>query len=58
MNKVEEFLKFRKQFTKREWIELNQAIDMRLNAKADQLELDDLDIKIITEKLSAHKERS
>lgn len=52
MNKVEEFLKFRKQFTKREWIELNQAIDMRLNAKADQLVLDDLDLKIISEKLS------
>ena len=39
---IKEFLEFRSRFTKREWHELNQAIDERLKQKADQLELDDL----------------
>ena len=49
---LKEFLEFRKQFTKYEWFELNQIIDSRLNEKADQLELDDLDLKIIQERAS------
>ena len=34
---IKEFLKFRSQFTKREWIEINQVVEARLNKKADQL---------------------
>ena len=48
---VNEFLKFRSQFTKREWHEINQAVEARLNQKADQLMLDDLDIEIISNRL-------
>ena len=48
---VNEFLKFRSQFTKREWIEINQVIDSRLNEKADLLKLDDSDIEIISKRL-------
>ena len=49
--KLNEFLKFRSQFTKREWIEINQVIDSRLNQKADQLKLDDSDLEIIAKRL-------
>lgn len=49
--KLNEFLKFRSQFTKREWFEINQAIEARLNQKADQLKLDDLDLEIISKRL-------
>lgn len=48
---VKEFLKFRSQFTKREWIEINQVVEARLNEKADQLKLDDLDLEIISKRL-------
>lgn len=48
---IKEFLKFRSQFTKREWHEINQAIEARLNQKADQLKLDDSDIEIISSRL-------
>lgn len=48
---IKEFLKFRSQFTKREWIEINQAVETRLNEKADQLMLDDSDVEIISSRL-------
>jgi hypothetical protein len=48
---IKEFLKFRSQFTVREWFEINQAIEARLNQKADQLKLDDLDVEIISKML-------
>ena len=48
---IKDFLKFRSQFTKREWLEINQAIDSRLNEKADQLMLDDSDVEIISSRL-------
>ena len=48
---IKEFLKFRSKFTKREWHELNQAVDERLNQKADQLKLDDSDLVAISDKL-------
>ena len=48
---IKEFLKFRSQFTKREWLEINQAVEARLNQKADQLKLDDLDLEIISKRL-------
>lgn len=49
--KLNEFLKFRSQFTKREWIEINQVVEARLNEKADQLKLDDVDLEIISKRL-------
>ena len=49
--KLNEFLKFRSQFTKREWHEITQVVEARLNQKADQLKLDDLDLEIISKKL-------
>ena len=48
---IKEFLKFRSQFTKREWLEINQAVEARLNKKADQLKLDDSDLEIISKRL-------
>lgn len=48
---VKEFLKFRSQFTKREWFEINQVVEARLNEKADQLKLDDSDLEIISKRL-------
>ena len=48
---LNEFLKFRSQFTKREWHEINQVVEARLNQKADQLKLDDLDLEIISKRL-------
>ena len=36
---------------KREWHELNQAVDERLKQKADQLTLDDSDLVAISDKL-------
>ena len=48
---VKEFLKFRSQFTKREWFEINQVVEARLNEKADQLKLNDSDVEIISKRL-------
>ena len=48
---INEFLKFRSQFTKREWFEINQVFESRLNEKADQLKLDDSDLEIISKRL-------
>jgi hypothetical protein len=53
--KINEFLKFRSQFTKREWHEINQAVEVYLNQKADQLKLDDIDIEIISKRLERKK---
>ena len=49
--KLNEFLKFRSQFTKREWFEINQVVEARLNEKTDQLKLDDSDLEIISKRL-------
>lgn len=48
---IEEFLEFRSQFTIREWFEINQAVEARLNQKVPQLRLDDLDLEIISKRL-------
>lgn len=48
---IKEFLKFRSQFTKREWFEINQVVEARFNEKADQLKLDDSDVEIIARRL-------
>lgn len=52
---IKEFLKFRSQFTIREWFEINQAIEARLNQKVPQLRLDDLDLEIISKRLERKK---
>ena len=52
---IKEFLKFRSQFTIREWFEINQAIEARLNQKVPQLRLNDLDIEIISKRLERKK---
>ena len=49
--KLNDFLKFRSQFTKREWFEINQVVEARLNEKVDQLKLDDSDVEIISKRL-------
>ncbi len=49
---IKEFLKFRSQFTVREWHEINQVIESRLNEKAGQLTLDDSDLEIISDRLN------
>lgn len=48
---IKEFLKFRSQFTKLEWHEINQAVEACLNQKADQLKLDNIDLEIISIRL-------
>nr|DAK40653.1 MAG TPA: hypothetical protein [Caudoviricetes sp.] len=48
---IKKFLKFRSQFTVREWFEINQAIEARLNQKVAQLKMDDSDIEIISKRL-------
>lgn len=52
---IKEFLKFRSQFTIREWFEINQAVEARLNQKVPQLRLDDLDLEIISKRLERKK---
>ena len=54
--KLNEFLKFRSQFTKREWFEINQVVEARLNEKAVQLKLDDSDVEIISKRLERKKQ--
>ena len=53
--KINEFLKFRSRFTKREWHEINQAVEVYLNQKVDQLKLDDIDLEIISKRLERKK---
>lgn len=49
--KIKQFLEFRKQFTKREWFEINQAVCTLEKQKADQIKLDDSDIQKVIEKI-------
>lgn len=53
--KLNEFLKFRSQFTVREWFEINQAVEARLNEKVAQLKMDDSDVEIISKRLERKK---
>ena len=52
---IKEFLRFRSQFTVREWFEINQTVEARLKQKADQLKLDDSDVEIISKRLERKK---
>ena len=46
-----EFLEFRSKFTNREWNEINRCVEFREREKAAQTKLDDLDKKIILERI-------
>ena len=46
---IKQFLDCRRQFTHREWQELNHMTDSRLQQKASRLGLDDFDIQTILE---------
>ena len=48
---IKEFLKFRSQFTVREWFEINQAVEARLNQKVGHFQLGDSDVEIISKRL-------
>ena len=52
--KIKQFLEFRKQFTKRQWFEINQAVHTIENQKADQIKLDDSDIQKVLEIILRH----
>lgn len=51
---IKRFLEFRKKFTKRQWADLETAINARFSEKAGQLKLDDFDLKAITERLERY----
>lgn len=51
---IKQFLEFRKKFTKRQWVDLETAINARFSEKADQLKLDDFDLKVVTECLERY----
>ena len=51
---IKQFLEFRNKFTKRQWADLETAINARFSEKADQLKLDDFDLKAITECLERY----
>ncbi|MFC6117303.1 hypothetical protein ACFPVV_01550 [Macrococcoides bohemicum] len=52
---IKQFLEFRKQFTKKQWHEINQLVDSRFNKKAAELQLDDEDIQIISNMIEHSK---
>ncbi len=52
---IKEFLEFRKQFTKLQWQEINHLVELQLNSKAAELQLDDQDIQRIEETLVKRK---
>lgn len=57
-NSVKSFLEFRKNFTKREWFELNKAVADQENKRADQVRLDDSDVNEILIRISHYSNNS
>lgn len=53
--KIKKLLEFQAQFTKLEWYELNTQIQKQYSKKAGQLQLDDSDIKDITNRLDPRR---
>ncbi|MDO4605031.1 MAG: hypothetical protein Q4B23_03520 [Helcococcus sp.] len=47
---LKEFLRFKSQFTKSEWYEINVLIEKREKEIADQIKLTDHDLEIIAER--------
>lgn len=55
-NSVKSFLEFRKNFTKREWFELNKAVADQENKRADQIRLDDSDVNEILSRINQYSD--
>lgn len=51
---VEEFLKFRKKFTRTEWSELNHVIELVEKNRANQVKLTDSDVEEIKNRLTSN----
>lgn len=49
---IKQFLEFRQKFTKREWHEINEAVRLQENKRADQIVLDDSDIRKVMVNIS------
>ena len=52
---INQFLEFRKQFTPRQWLEINRIIDGQFNKKAAELRLDDQDVEVIKNIITQQK---
>lgn len=52
---IKKFLEFRKKFTKREWFEINKAVSYQENKRADQIILDDSDVKKVMARIVSNK---
>ena len=52
---IKKFLEFRKKFSKREWHEINEAVRLQENKRADQIVLDDSDIRHILVHISDNR---
>ncbi|PTH41757.1 hypothetical protein [Staphylococcus agnetis] len=52
---IQQFLEFRKQFTPRQWYEINQIIETQFKKKAAELQLDDQDVEAIKNIISQQK---
>lgn len=52
---IKQFLEFRKQFTRRQWQEINRLVNTRLDKKAAELQLDDEDIQSILNMIEQSK---
>lgn len=52
---IKKFLEFRKKFTKREWFEINNAVSDQENKRADQIILDDSDVKKVMARIVSNK---
>lgn len=49
---IKEFLEFRKKFSKLEWFEINKAIEVQENKRADEIVLNDSDIEEIQKRIN------
>lgn len=52
---INQFLEFRKQFTPRQWHEINRIIDSQYRKKAAELQLDDQDVEVIKNIITQQK---
>ncbi|WP_341775097.1 hypothetical protein [Staphylococcus hyicus] len=52
---IQQFLEFRKQFTPRQWYEINQIIEAQFKKKAAELQLDDQDVEAIKNIITQQK---
>mgnify|MGYP006908184825 CR=1 FL=1 len=58
INDTKQFLEFRKKFSKREWHEINEAVRLQENKRADQIILDDSDVNEILARIDLHSDNS